>query len=225
MKITRISVGYPAGEVLEENPTKVVLIEAALEGGEALEEGDVVRLIDLLTDAAGGAPAGDAPGAAEVPTSSRRRATGATAPATSPATADASANAAPASTEGRRRRTATEATEAAANPPAETGRRRRAGAGASADAAPSGTATASGATTAEPTRRRRAGAAAAPAQITDADVSRACSEVGREFGPALVMEILRDEFGVTMANEVPQDQRQRLLDELAAEVKAQREAA
>lgn len=67
-------------------------------------------------------------------------------------------------------------------------------------------------------RRRSAGSAAKKDEITDEDLAKACSEAARELTPAVVKEILKEDFGVSAAKDVPQDQRRKLLDTLKEEM-------
>lgn len=68
----------------------------------------------------------------------------------------------------------------------------------------------------EPVRRRRT--APAVEGISDAEVAKAASQAAQKLTPALVMQIMKEDHGVTLANEIPQDQRQKFLDTLKAEM-------
>lgn len=75
------------------------------------------------------------------------------------------------------------------------------------------------------TRRRRSSgdAPAAPpkSEITDADLSKACSDAAAVIGIELVMLIMKEDHGVEVSGDIPKDvidgvdQRQKFLDELA----------
>lgn len=68
----------------------------------------------------------------------------------------------------------------------------------------------------EPVRRRRT--APAVEGISDAEVAKAASQAAQKLTPALVMQIMKEDHGVTLANDIPQDQRQKFLDTLKAEM-------
>lgn len=68
----------------------------------------------------------------------------------------------------------------------------------------------------EPVRRRRT--APAVEGISDAEVAKAASQAAAKITPAVVMQILKEDHGVTTANEIPQDERQKFLDTLKAEM-------
>lgn len=68
----------------------------------------------------------------------------------------------------------------------------------------------------EPVRRRRT--APAVEGISDAEVAKAASQAAAKITPAVVMQILKEDYNVTTANEVPQDKRQKFLDTLKAEM-------
>lgn len=140
--------------------------------------------------------------AEEAPTTTRRRRAGADAgsSSTEPAS-DAGASAG----RPRRSRSAEPAEEAPAEEPVS--RRRR-----SVEPEPASVEE-------QPVRRSRR---AAPAEegISDADVSKAASQAAAKITPALVMLILKEDYGVTTANDVPKDKRQEFLDTLKAEMDA-----
>ena len=50
--------------------------------------------------------------------------------------------------------------------------------------------------------------------ISDADVTKAASQAAAKITPKIVMDILKEDFGVGSANELPQAKRQAFLDEL-----------
>lgn len=84
---------------------------------------------------------------------------------------------------------------------------------------------------AETTRsRRRPAAPEAPANpvISDAELSKAASHAAVEIpngeGPGIVLAVLED-FGVKTVNDLPQDQRQKFLDDIAEEIRLAKEAA
>ena len=119
----------------------------------------------------------------------------------------------------RRRRTAAEMAEAAnPTPPASVGDAGNAGAVAeTAPISPS-----------EQPRRRRAVAeqpSPDPMPINDAEMSKAASNAAEfyvnlgEDGPATVMLILNEDFGVKSATDIAQDKRQKFIDELQKEMK------
>ena len=80
----------------------------------------------------------------------------------------------------------------------------------------------------EPPRRRRAVAeqpSPDPMPINDAEMSKAASNAAEfyvnlgEDGPATVMLILSEDFGVKSATDIAQDKRQKFIDELQKEMK------
>ena len=68
----------------------------------------------------------------------------------------------------------------------------------------------------EPVRRRRT--TPVVEGISDAEVAKAASQAAAKITPAVVMQILKEDYNVTTANEVPQDKRQEFLDTLKAEM-------
>lgn len=77
-------------------------------------------------------------------------------------------------------------------------------------------------------RRRRATApveASNLSPITDADLSKACSDAAAIITPELVLDIMKEDHGVEVSGDIPKtivdgvDQRQKFLDTLANEVK------
>lgn len=112
-----------------------------------------------------------------------------------------------------------------------TTRRRRAGA----DTGSSTTAPASDAgASAGPRRSRRSEPAEAPAEetprrrrrteepedkgISDADLTKAASQAGQKISPKVVMQIIKEDYGVETVNEIPKDKRQEFLDTLKYEM-------
>lgn len=70
-------------------------------------------------------------------------------------------------------------------------------------------------------RRRRNTAAEAPTEpvITDADLAKACSDAAAALGnPGLVIQVLKEDFQVKNASEIPPNLRQKFLDTLKWEV-------
>ena len=104
---------------------------------------------------------------------------------------------------------ASSSTEPVSDAGASDGRRRRRGAEPAAPAAEEVKAE-------EPVRRRRT--APGVEGISDAEVAKAASQAAAKITPAVVMQILKEDHGVTTANEIPQDQRQKFLDTLKAEM-------
>lgn len=135
----------------------------------------------------------------------------------------------------RRSRRSAEPAEAPAEPEVpQTTRRRRAGAdAASSTTEPASDAGASGGrrarrsaepeptpaapATEEPRRRRRTEEPKADT-ITDADLTKAASQAGEQISPKLVMQIIREDYGVETVNEIPQDKRREFLDTLKFEM-------
>lgn len=73
----------------------------------------------------------------------------------------------------------------------------------------------------KPSRRRRGSSKPkddGPTEVTDADLSKACSEAAMQITPKRVMEVLEN-FGVTTGNsrDLPAEKRQEFIDTLAAE--------
>lgn len=196
MKITGITLDQmPDG-------SREVGIRATLENGEQLEAGDVDRLLDLLSEAAGAsdAPSHDAPARPTEPAETNGRRRG----AASDAEANGSAPQAP---------PASSATDASP--------RRRRGAGTNEK-----TETAS-ASTAEQTvspsdeggrRRRRAVAEPEVPTISDGDLSKAASAAADKLTPKIVQQIIKEDFGADKVNEIPQEKRQFFLDVLHFEM-------
>jgi len=155
------------------------------------------RILGALKAESGGA---EEP-AEETPTTTRRRRAGADAgsSSTEPAS-DAGASAG----RPRRSRSAEPAEEAPAEE-APVSRRRR-----SAEPEPTPPAE-------EPVRRSRR---AAPAEdgISDADLTKAASQAAAKITPKVVMQILKEDYGVTTTNDVPKDKRQEFLDTLKYEM-------
>lgn len=132
---------------------------------------------------------------------------------------------------GRRSRRSAEPVEAPAEPEVPTTtRRRRAGA----DAASSSTGPASDAGASagrrqrrsaepepaveEPRRRRRTEEAPKDDRISDADLTKAASQAGEVISPKVVMQILKEDYGVETVNDIPQDKRRGFLDTLKFEM-------
>ena len=69
----------------------------------------------------------------------------------------------------------------------------------------------------QPVRRSRR---AAPAEdgISDADLTKAASQAAAKITPKVVMQILKEDYGVTTTNDVPKDKRQEFLDTLKYEM-------
>lgn len=137
----------------------------------------------------------------------------------------------------RRGRRSAEPAEAPAEPEVpQTTRRRRAGAdAASSTTEPASDAGASGGRRARrsaepepapaapaedeaPRRRRRTEEPKAAGTITDADLTKAASQAGEQISPKLVMQIIREDYGVETVNEIPQDKRREFLDTLKFEM-------
>lgn len=141
----------------------------------------------------------------------------------------------PAAEEPRRgRRARTEEAEAPAAEVPSTGRRRRAGADAS---SPSTEPASDVGASAGPRRSRRSEPEPAPApaaeeprrrrrteeqpkddRITDADLAKAASQASEKLTPKLVMQIIKEDFGVETVSEIPQDKRREFLDTLKFEM-------
>lgn len=68
-----------------------------------------------------------------------------------------------------------------------------------------------------PVRRRR-GADVAEQGISDADIVKAASNAAAKLTPAVVMQILKEDFGVEQASDLPADARQKFLDTLKFEM-------
>lgn len=139
--------------------------------------------------------------AEETPTTTRRRRAGADAGSSSTEpVSDAGASA------GRPRRSRSVENDKAEEAPAEepVSRRRR-----SVEPEP--------AAEEQPVRRSRR---AAPAEegISDADLTKAASQAAAKITPKLVMQILKEDYGVTTTNDVPKDKRQEFLDTLKFEM-------
>lgn len=147
----------------------------------------------------------------ETPTTTRRRRAGADAGSSS----TEPASDAGASDGRRRRRTSEPAEETTAVPTSAAGSSRRARVSAEAPSGPTNGG-ASSASSDEPVRRRRT--ASAVEGISDAEVAKAASQAAAKITPAVVMQILKEDYNVTTANEVPQDKRQKFLDTLKAEM-------
>lgn len=189
-----------------------VLVGFVMARGEELEDSDVARLVDLARE-------GVAEKVAEAPAEEprRRRRGGEEAASANPP----SSSEAESSPRRRRRSSAAEdassaGTGAEASTEATSTRRTRR---ASAESAPSQSAPESASSPSEePRRRRRAAPVEEPKGISDADLTKACSEAARVLTPKVVQEIL-GEFGVKMANEIKPDDRREFLDLLDKEVK------
>ncbi len=134
---------------------------------------------------------------------------------------------------GRRSRRSAEPVEAPAEPEVpQTTRRRRAGAdAASSTTEPASDAGASGGRRArhsaepapapaaeEPRRRRRTEEAPKDDRISDADLTKAASQAGEVISPKVVMQILKEDYGVETVNDIPQDKRRAFLDTLKFEM-------
>lgn len=72
----------------------------------------------------------------------------------------------------------------------------------------------------EPRRRRRTEEQTNVDRITDADLTKAASQAGEKLTPKLVMQILREDYGVGTVNEIPQDKRRAFLDTLKFEMES-----
>lgn len=183
---------------------------------DALDGTEAEQLMSLLGEMDTDEPQEPAP----APTPGRRS-RGAAGAATSQEPAPASAATQPSEpASGRRRHGAQSTEEAPANPTPEAPRRRRGSEGAAAASA-AGTAP-QAAPTAEAPRRRRTGNAAPAEEVSDADLVKAASEAAEEITPALVMQILAEDFnGAKLVTDLHGADRRKFLDTLKAEVEAQ----
>lgn len=192
--------------VLDTAAGREITVKALVDNNEVLDGSEVGQMLDVIRESENGAQAGDGAetagrrgrrtggkeAAEETPPPATRRRGGA-ASATSNASATASDN---------------------ADQPSEpsTSRRRRGGS----------SETAATTVTEEPARRRRTAPPAPPEPegISDADLAKACSEAGRVITPALVLQIMQEDHGVKLANQIPQEEREKFLETLDAEVRA-----
>lgn len=224
MKITSVSVSHVEGGLSAS-------VTAFFPTGTEIEADDVAKLTAILSGdvvITDNAKAGAAALHDAAPTGGRRRRGAASAPAAEAQPSVASTPSADTASGGRRRRGASPTAASAESttaptvtePAVTTSRGRRRASSAAADTT-SPEATVSTAETTSPSsgRRQRSAPVATDKGLTDLDLRKAASDAAQQgVSPAVIIEILANDFGVVRVDDLAPDKRQAFLDELNFQV-------